>query len=71
MTYGYNSVVAFSKSTAQVDDFARDFLQRVKGVRRSAEEKSRALVFICHSLGGILFKQVGKWGHTQSVSEDD
>jgi hypothetical protein len=58
MTYGYDSVVAFSKSSAEVDDFARDLLQRVNGVRKTAQEKSRPLLFLCHSLGGILFKQV-------------
>ena len=57
-TYGYDSVVAFSKSSAEVDDFARDLLNRIKGVRISVEEKSRPIFFICHSLGGLVFKQV-------------
>jgi hypothetical protein len=57
LTYGYDSEVAFSKSSAEVDDFARDLLQRLKSVRKSAEERARPLFFICHSLGGILFKQ--------------
>jgi hypothetical protein len=58
LTYGYDSMVAFSKSSADVDDFARDLLQRLKSVRKAAEERARPLYFICHSLGGILFKQV-------------
>src|SRR5438034_1035627 len=33
-TYGYDSVVAFSKSSAEVDDFARDLLHRVRGARK-------------------------------------
>ncbi len=57
MTYGYDSVVAFSKSSAELDDFARDFIQRVKGIRKSPREQARPLFFICHSLGGLLFKQ--------------
>jgi hypothetical protein len=57
-TYGYDSTVAFSKSSAEVDDFARDFLHRVKSVRFSDIERVRPILFICHSLGGILFKQV-------------
>lgn len=51
-------MVAFNKSSADVDDFARDLLQRLKSVRKAAEERARPLYFICHSLGGILFKQV-------------
>jgi hypothetical protein len=39
LTYGYDSVVAFSKSSAEVDDFACDLLQRVKWVRKSEKEE--------------------------------
>jgi hypothetical protein len=59
-TYGYGSTVAFSKSSAEVDDFARDFLHRANSARQSSTEQKRPMVFICHSLGGILFKQVGQ-----------
>ena len=58
-TYGYDSVVAFSKSSAEVDDFARDLLQRIKAVRASPSDQRRPLYFICHSLGGLVVKQVG------------
>ena len=57
-TFGYDAVVAFSKSSGEVDDFARILLQRVKSVRSPAEAHSRPLYFICHSLGGIVVKQV-------------
>lgn len=56
-TYGYDSVVAFSKSSGEVDDFARDLLQKVKAIRSPATEHERPLYFICHSLGGIVVKQ--------------
>jgi predicted alpha/beta hydrolase len=55
-TYGYDSVVAFSKSSGEVDDFARDLLQRVMEVRDPATAHERPLYFICHSLGGIVVK---------------
>jgi protein SERAC1 len=63
LVYGYNSTVAFSKSFAEVDDFSRDFLHRVKGARQSTQEKARPMFFICHSLGGILFKQALNLAH--------
>jgi hypothetical protein len=58
LTYGYKSVVAFSKFTAEVDDFARDLLFRVRSVRNTPEERDRPIFFICHSLGGLVLKQV-------------
>jgi len=66
LTNGYDSVVAFSKSSADVDDFARDLLQRLKSVRKAAEERARPLFFICHSLGGILFKQAINIAHQRT-----
>lgn len=57
-TYGYDSVVAFSKSSADIDDFARDLLQRLKGLRLDRLQGDRSLYFICHSLGGLVVKQV-------------
>ncbi|KAI9863600.1 MAG: hypothetical protein M1813_003623 [Trichoglossum hirsutum] len=63
LTYGYDSVVAFSKSSAEVDDFARDLLQRVNVTRKPTSEKARPLFFICHSLGGILFRQALNLAH--------
>ncbi|KAL9593091.1 MAG: hypothetical protein Q9179_006109 [Wetmoreana sp. 5 TL-2023] len=74
MSYGYDSAVAFSKSVAEIEDFAADLLSRVSDERQSvkvvgswgirppadpSKEKSRPIVFICHSLGGIVFKKVG------------
>ena len=58
MTYGYDSVVAFSRSVAEIEDYASDLLDRLDGERRTAQEKARPIVFIAHNLGGIIVKKV-------------
>jgi hypothetical protein len=57
MTYGYDSAVAFSTSRSEVSDFAADLLWRLHCERTSDEASSRPLIFVCHSLGGVVLKQ--------------
>ncbi|KAK3320269.1 ankyrin repeat-containing domain protein [Cercophora scortea] len=58
MTYGYDSSFIFAASKMGVSDFAIDLLTRLRHARQLNEEKSRPLVFICHSLGGVVFKEM-------------
>lgn len=58
MSYGYNSAVQFSKSMEGVGTFAEQLLEDLMSWRTSAAEKQRPMVFMCHSLSGIVFKQV-------------
>ncbi|KAL2048275.1 hypothetical protein N7G274_000186 [Stereocaulon virgatum] len=60
MTFGYDSTVAFSKSVAEIEDKALDLLNRLgaeRAVSRNAASKAITIIFICHSLGGILVKK--------------
>lgn len=57
MSFSYNAKVKHSKSTADIFDFADQLLEGLLAKRDSDEEEIRPLVFICHSLGGIVFKQ--------------
>jgi hypothetical protein len=57
-SYSYNSKEYFSKSISNIQDFALDLLVDYKSYRTSVAEKSRPVIFLCHSLGGIVFKQV-------------
>lgn len=55
MSYGYNANTVFSKSVVNINDTANDLLIRLNGEQDSPE---RPLLFIAHSLGGILVEQV-------------
>ncbi|PNP76488.1 hypothetical protein FNYG_10175 [Fusarium nygamai] len=57
MTFGYDSTVLFGKSRSQIFDYAVDLANRLEIFRQHPEERQRPLVFICHSLGGLVFKE--------------
>ena len=61
MSFSYDSTVQFSKSTSDIFTFADQLLEHLLAARQRAGEESRPIVFICHSLGGIVFKQVCYW----------
>ena len=59
MTFGYNSIVTRGYTGANqgnIFSHARDLLYALEAKRRKAPD--RDLVFIAHSLGGILVKEV-------------
>ncbi|EMD95884.1 hypothetical protein COCC4DRAFT_67698 [Bipolaris maydis ATCC 48331] len=55
MTYQYNANVMFDSSTAGVQEQAENLLQLISVKRENA--RSRPIIFIAHSLGGIIVKQ--------------
>jgi protein SERAC1 len=59
MTFEYNSALQFSKSTSDIHTFGEQLLESLLIERRYPQEKKRSLIFVCHSLGGLVFKQVG------------
>lgn len=58
VSYGYDSNTVFTKAVTDIDDAAAMLLDRLDGERQSDSEKTRPLVFIAHSLGGIVTKKV-------------
>ena len=65
MTFGYDSTVAFSNSVARIEDKALDLLNRL-GAQRDESTDRRPVVFICHSLGGIVVKKALILAHERS-----
>ncbi|OAQ75600.1 ankyrin repeats (3 copies) domain-containing protein [Purpureocillium lilacinum] len=57
MTFGYDSTVLFGGSRSTANDFALDLATRLRLERRDHLEKQRPLIFVCHSLGGVVFKE--------------
>jgi hypothetical protein len=57
MTFGYNANLARNFSTLEIRDHSRALLGALRDKRDSAEETTRPIIFVCHSLGGIVVKQ--------------
>lgn len=53
----YNSTVVYGRDRGQFIDKANDLLEALRIERR--EDPDRPLIFLAHSLGGILVQQVG------------
>ena len=62
MSFSYNSAVIAIKSIAGIDEFARQLLEGLEQKRKDGAE-ARPIVFICHSLGGIVVKKVTLANH--------
>lgn len=66
LTYGYDSTLLKNKSTASIREFSHNFLQALGAAGVGAagvdaagvRESPRPIIFIGHSLGGILIKEV-------------
>ncbi|TVY12820.1 Protein SERAC1, partial [Lachnellula arida] len=56
LTFGYNSNAAFGNTTADIIDHAKDLLGSLIDKREEENETRRQIIFIAHSLGGIIIK---------------
>ncbi|KAL0631516.1 hypothetical protein Q9L58_009624, partial [Maublancomyces gigas] len=58
MTYGYDSTLVNSDSTASIREFSQNFLEALSTVRRA--NSRRPIIFIGHSLGGLALMEATK-----------
>ncbi|KAI8632895.1 hypothetical protein F5Y19DRAFT_333118 [Xylariaceae sp. FL1651] len=57
MTYGYSSLLNDSANTSGVAEWASGLLGAISSVREKLEERSRPIIFVCHSLGGLVARE--------------
>lgn len=57
MSYGYDANTAFSRSIESISSVAEDLLDRMKLCRPGEIDQSRPILFISHSLGGLVVKK--------------
>jgi Putative serine esterase (DUF676) len=58
MSFGYNARILSSDTTLGIAGFAGQLLTHIQSLRKSDIEKKRPIIFICHSLGGLVVKKV-------------
>lgn len=58
MAYGYNANIFLSKAVTDIKQEAEILLRYLENNRQRPEEKERPILFMGHSLGGILVKKV-------------
>jgi hypothetical protein len=57
ITYGYDTAVVASENNQGVDGLARTMLDRLATFRQRTQTRKRPLLFVCHSLGGVVLKE--------------
>lgn len=58
MSYGYNSKTIFTSAVTDIADEAAMLLNRLDQERESEEQRTKPIIFVAHSLGGIVVKKV-------------
>jgi hypothetical protein len=57
VTYGYDTAVVASNSNQGIHELAHTLLDALTEFRRSTQTQQLSLLFVCHSLGGVVLKE--------------
>lgn len=57
-SFGYDSTTVFTNSIADIDDAAKALVNALDGERQTKNSRTKPIIFIAHSLGGIIVKRV-------------
>ena len=66
MSLDYNAAAAFGNTTAEILDHARSLLGSLIARRINGTEAARPVIFVAHSLGGIIVKQALVIAHAEA-----
>lgn len=66
LSFGYDSAYVLSNSVADIDDAARSLIDRLDSERLEDRAENRPIIFIAHSLGGIVVKRALILAHERS-----
>jgi protein SERAC1 len=59
LSFSYNSMLGFNAtSNTDISTFGDQLLENLMAARSRIADKNRPIIFVCHSFGGIIFKQV-------------
>ncbi|PNP85063.1 hypothetical protein FNYG_01588 [Fusarium nygamai] len=58
MTFGYDSDVTDRSTVMELENWAETLLRSLNEVRTGGEEKTRPLLLVSHSLGGLVVRKV-------------
>ncbi|KAH6634743.1 hypothetical protein B0J18DRAFT_406351 [Chaetomium sp. MPI-SDFR-AT-0129] len=65
-SFGYDSAIVLSRSVGDLPTAGRSLLMRLRGFRKTQQQRNSPIIFICHSLGGLVVKEalVHAWNHS-------